>query len=258
MFSLFKKKTEDPRGFLQDNQQEPEFLAEVEKEEKRRKVQSSRHESTQQVVDYLISRAGEVIHAKDIAEACGMSEGYVYMILSELQAKKTIKRRGKKGHSTYTVYHRRVNKKRASSTTRKPKVKTTPAPAGVIPEVKSQLGVTELKLLDYIAKHEDVQMTQEDMSRGSGIPPATVSSIVRKLERVKAIVRSLPSYGGTKYWLAESVTAGPNRTALAAKATTPDNQAVLCERIESWVWEYMVATKSTDIIGFVEWLKKRK
>lgn len=260
MFKIFNRVKEnvDPKGFLKDDQKDYIFSTDTTQEPPRssRKPQTSMVVSQQMVVDYLIVRDGQETSHALVAGYLGSTPAYVTTLMKDLLKKGTITRKGKRGHFVYTVNHSRVNnrrKKRVANTNTPPKLQP-------MPEVQPQRESSAQKVLNFIARHEDEQITHEDIARGSGTTLSKVSPIVRKLEQEGAIVRSLPvPRHGTRYWLTSSLENGPNRIeTVPEKLVVKTTQTDLHNVIDTLVWEYLRECKQTDILIFLEWLKQRK
>lgn len=261
MFEFFKK-TVDPKGFLKQEDLRG-YTVERTKPSKaivpRPRVRVKRTTTKQRVVDYLIARNGKETQHIKMAKAMKFSEPYITTILNELMRSGTIKRTGKRGHYRYEVVRKRVNSKRVTNTAVK-KVKTSKPLQTKMPEVqKREYGTATARVLAFIAKHEDEAMSQNELARGSGTARSRIWKIVQELEKDKAIVRSLPTRDGTRYWLTSSIETGielaePSKGEAKANST----QESLYEVIDHLVWEFMKECKQTDILIFLEWLKKSK
>lgn len=189
MFERFKKRHESEATEVWDG---------------RKRTHKRSLESQQMVLDYLKEHEGEVINYEAVADELGFTGGYVSILIKNLMASKAVTRKGNRGHYTFTT--RRAKAKRRAYNTRKsvPVKAAASKPAVELRKSSSSLGSVKGKreeaVLNYLKKHQREFLSQDEISRGSGISQTAVSFAVRALEEGGLISRSLPVPNlGTQY-----------------------------------------------------------
>lgn len=114
-------------------------------------------------------------------------------------------------------------------------------------------------MLDYISTHEDEVMSVQYIADAIGAGYGSVTYAMKQLHEEKKIVSSDATYLGRRYWLYESVYGGeestPTKEPAQEQVDRVPNPAV--DMIETLVWEYIRATRQTDVLLFLTWLEQK-
>lgn len=228
----------------------------------KRKQKSTRRqmkslERKNELLRYLKTQEGNILTEADIAEGTDMSNGHAHMLLKSLTASGHIKRIGKRGSYRYVVKRMRVNGKR--------KVATKPTTPKRVEQTAKRVetkrgGKVYDRVLAYITNHQGQFISYSEMAEALKVSDAAVGVAVLRLVRDGTVVRSLPvPQQGTKYELVEPVSKA--EAPVVPQSPEPHdenlNNGRLTGVVESLIWEFLRATRSTDLLMFLTWLEQR-
>lgn len=130
---------------------------------------------------------------------------------------------------------------------------------GKVPEVRKYTKNAKEAILSFLQQHNDQLVTQQEIARGSGTAVSKVGKLVKELEDEGRIVRSNPiPRVGTRYFVQEGVQSVPDEVALTPQGSGEPQNVKLSQIIENLVWQYIRATRSTDILQFLTWMDEQK
>lgn len=233
MFEIFKKV--------------PETIVESELSKRQRRKYVKSIERTAHIMAYLGDREGQETTLAQIAEAVGTTQSQVSRLMSKLISNGTITRQGTLQHYTYTVNGNLPKE-----------------PVTQVPEEQPTSPQTSAKdrILSFLRSHEDRLITQAEIARGSGTAQSKVSKLIQELEAEGRVVRSAPTYEGTRYWVAQSPNLDEPVTENPSGSNEPNTpvlgEAQLLSVINELVWAFVRSTRTTDVLAFLTWLESQR
>jgi len=237
-----------------------------------RKSRKSGQEARQNILDYLREHQGEVVKSTTMAQELGyQSPSPVDRMVRELIQRGTVTRKGTRQSYTYRVNRKSVNRRRKAN---RPTVSATKAKKKVekkvtLPEVGSKtpkLRENARKVFDFISRHPGQLFTNAEIGQRINMAGPTVNYQIKTLHKQRLIeVSGFKPGEGTAYRIAgESATpeeaGSPNSHSKAERPTidlgTKNNEQFV-NVVESLIWEYIRATRTTDLLKFLTWLERK-
>lgn len=208
-----------------------------------------------EILTYLKGRVGEETSISDIGAALGFGNSEsVRRYVQTLLNKGSIRRKGKKGSTTYTVHRSRVNRKRGTANKATKKVNKPQRLE------KPTLSKNQSLVFEYIKRNQNSIRSYAEIGKETGVSANTIGTIVKVLLGKGVIERTgyIPG-DGTQYRVVSETTAvrteepGPNRET----RTESTNNVQFVSMVDSLVWEFVRETRNTDVLIYLTWLENK-
>jgi len=133
------------------------------------------------------------------------------------------------------------------------RMKYSATPGATTKELIDELETRAERILQYVNDHIDVQYTNNQMADELGISRGSITYEVNKLLK-RGLIPTDHRNGATQE---EPTTPEPTKETLTP-AKTATNEATLNDIVETLIWEYIKATRNTDLLLFLSWLDNKK
>lgn len=236
---------------------------------KKNKSRENKVVTQNRILAYLVTREGKATQLQDIADAVGFGNtSSVSVLLGDLRRKKAVTRKGKAGRYTYRVNRTRVNKRKngtATKVAKKQPERIAKLQEPVTPTNTDPLTPKQKRVLRYLASTNERLISQKEIARALKLRESGLQRFIRVLCEKGVLQRSGATVDGTRYRVVGESTKvrteepSPNRETQSENQSSSGNQNehAFVDSLDSLVWEFVRATRSTDVLVFLTWMEQK-